>query len=391
MDAPTRVLTALNHEEPDRIPAFESAFTNNTIKAHYGTPVTGTIADFLKPLAGNKEIFGIYRNMNKEYKKRSDELVKKYEFHKRVKLDIAICGVSLFPRMILDDGKGFVDEYGRIMKFESYKGDGTEIIGYHGGYFKNFEDYESWESLDPFDDLRISSFLAGKEAQKKMNNDVFVVPSTAGIMEDNWQGFGLPLFSRIIRKHKQAQKVFGDKGKFALELIKVLADNGAKLVLIWDDYGFKNGLFMNPDKYRTYVIPWLKKICDAAHKRDCKIMLHSDGDLTEIFNDIVNAGVDALNPIEPTTANPEYDIFKLNEKYGDKLTFVGNISPTMLATGSISEIEEYSKKLIRELGPDGGYIFSSGHSINPAVTLDRWQAVIRIREKYGQYPVNITD
>jgi uroporphyrinogen decarboxylase len=391
MDAPTRVLTTINHEEPDRVPAFESAFTNNTIKAHYGTPVLGNLIDSLIPLAGNKNYIEILRNRYKDYKKRADSLVKQYEFHRRIKLDIALCGVSLFPRMILDDGSGFVDEYGRIMKYERYKGDGTVIMGYYGGIFKSFEDYESWEPLDPYDEIRISSFLAGKEAQKKMNNDIFVVPSTAAIMEDNWQGFGLPLFSRIIRKHKQAEKIFGDKGKFTLELVKILADNGAEMILLWDDYGFKNGLFINPKKHRTYVIPWLKRICAAAHKRDCKVLLHSDGDLLEIFEDIINSGVDALNPIEPTTANPEYDIFKLNKKYGDKITFVGNISPQMLSTGTISEIEEYSKKLIKELAPEGGYIFSSGHSINPSVTLDRWQTVMNIREKYGKYPISILE
>jgi uroporphyrinogen-III decarboxylase len=62
----------------------------------------------------------------------------------------------------------------------------------------------------------------------------------------------------------------------------------------------------------------------------------------------------------------------------------------MLTIGSIPEIEDYSKKLIRELAPGGGYIFSSGHSINPAVTLDRWQAVMRIREKFGNYPIKVT-
>jgi uroporphyrinogen decarboxylase len=110
-----------------------------------------------------------------------------------------------------------------------------------------------------------------------------------------------------------------------------------------------------------------------------------------IFEDIMKCGVDALNPIEPTTANPDYDIFKLAEKYKDKITFVGNISPVMLAVGTVSEIEEYSKRLIRELAPGGGYILSSGHSINPAITVDRWEAVMRVREKYGSYPIQIPD
>ncbi|GAG91220.1 unnamed protein product, partial [marine sediment metagenome] len=73
----------------------------------------------------------------------------------------------------------------------------------------------------------------------------------------------------------------------------------------------------------------------------------------------------------------------------DKITFVGNLSPIMLAMGEISEIEDYAKKLIRELAPGGGYIFSSGHSINPAVTVDRFEAMQNIKRKYGTYPINI--
>ena len=168
---------------------------------------------------------------------------------------------------------------------------------------------------------------------------------------------------------------------------KIICLKDAKLILLWDDYGYKNGLFMSPRNYRKFVFPWLKRICDAAHKQDCKIFLHSDGDLMEIFEDIIDCGVDVLNPIEPTTANPEYDIFKLNEKYGDKITLCGNLSPVMLATGEISEIESYAKRLIRELAPGGGYIYSSGHSINPAVTVDRWLAMVNMKEKYGKYPI----
>ncbi|MCK4238920.1 MAG: hypothetical protein KAX33_07355, partial [Candidatus Lokiarchaeota archaeon] len=169
------------------------------------------------------------------------------------------------------------------------------------------------------------------------------------------------------------------------------AENDAQMVILWDDYGFKNGLFMSPINYRKYVFPWIKQICDAAHKQDCKILLHSDGDLMEIFEDIINCGVDVLNPIESTTANPDYDIFKLNKKYGDKITFCGNLSPIMLAIGEISEIEDYAKRLIRELAPGGGYIFSSGHSINPAVTVDRFEAMQNIKRKYGVYPINLSD
>ena len=381
MNAPERVLKTINHEEPDKVPYFESAFTNNTIMRHYGinpialTQIPRIPSKMLKKFAGSKKILKI-------------GMKKSYEFSRRVGIDLVLGVSSLFPRKVLKDGL-ILDEYGRLMRNEIYEKDGTVIYGYVGGTFKTFEDYESWEPLDPNWEGRLNGFLAGRELQKEMKNEIFSIPSTAALMEVSWEGFSLEVFSRIMAKRAQAKKVFDDRGKFTLELVKILAENDAQMVLLWDDYGYKNGLFMSPKNYRDFVFPWLKQICDAAHKHDCKILLHSDGDLTQILEDIISCGVDALNPIEPTTANPEYDIFKLKKKYGAKITFVGNVSPTMLAMGEISEIEEYSKKLIKEIAPGGGYIFSSGHSINPAVTLDRYLAYINIREKYGKYPIQI--
>ena len=359
MNAPERVLTTIEHKEPDRVPAFESAFTNNTIMKHYGV---------------DPRTSGGYKGA--------------YAFFAKVGIDLVLTAVSLFPRKFLKRGQGFIDEYGRLMKFEAYK-DGTQILTYHGGHFKNFEDYESWEQPDPNLKARLAQFRSGRKIQKEMNDEVFSIPSTGALMECTWEGFGIETFSRIVRNEKQIKRIFDDRGSFTLELVKILAENDAQMVLLWDDYGFKNGLFMNPSLYRTYIFPWIKKICDAAHKQDCKIILHSDGDLMEIFSDIVNCGVDAINPVESTTANKDYDIFELNKKYGDRITFIGNLSPIMLAIGEIFEIEDYAKKLIRELAPSGGYIFSSGHSINPAVTVDRFEAMQNIRRKYGKYPINI--
>ncbi len=357
MNAPERVLTTIEHKEPDRVPAFESAFTNNTIIKHYGINLSGSRG---------------YKNT--------------YKFFSKAGIDLVLSYVSIFPRKMFKGG--YIDEYGRVMKYE-YAEDKTMMLTYHGGHFESFEDYESWERPDPNLKTRMDQFLSGRSAQKEINDTVFSIPSTGALMECSWEGFGMETFSRIVGNEKQMKRIFDDRGTFTVELVKILAENDAKMVLLWDDYGFKNGLFMRPSLYRKHIFPWLKQICDAAHKHNCKILLHSDGDLLEIFEDIINCGVDAIHPIESTTANLEYDIFKLNEKFGDKITLVGNLSPVMLALGKISEIEDYAKRLIRELAPGGGYIFSSGHSIHPAVTVDRFEAMQNVKRKYGKYPINV--
>ena len=144
---------------------------------------------------------------------------------------------------------------------------------------------------------------------------------------------------------------------------------------------------MSPKKYREYVFPWIKKICNYAHEHEVKIILHSCGEIHDLFKDMVEIEVDAVHPIEPTTANPNYDIFKLNEKYGNEITFIGNVSPQDLSSKDPSYIQEYTKKLIHKLGPAGGYILSSGHSINPAVKLENFLAMYKTLEEYGTYPI----
>nr|MDO8112157.1 uroporphyrinogen decarboxylase family protein [Candidatus Sigynarchaeota archaeon] len=322
----------MNHEEPDKVPYFESTFTNDAIAMHFNIhpgklgPLLN-IAQILpfrhkimsKALSSKKLIAGTVFGIAK--------------FYKAAGIDIMPTISALFPRKLVKGG--FIDEFGRHMHFEHYK-DGTEILGYIGGTFKTFEDYESWEQPDPNESIRINMFLAGLDAQNKLDNKIFAIGGVTGMMEVTWQGFGIETFSRLLVKRKQIKTVFDNCGKFTLEVIKNLAEHGAKLILIFDDMGFKNGLFMNKRNYQEFTLPWLKQICAAAHDRGCKILLHSCGDVLNLIDDFVNeCKIDALNPIEPTTANPEYNIFALKKKYGDKLTLVGNISPMMLATGEI--------------------------------------------------------
>ncbi len=384
MNAPTRVLATLDHQEPDKVPYFESTFTNNVIANHFGVKSRnlGPLLKLVRFLPFRNSI--MLGAMSKKVVL-DRVMLGIAQFYKAAGIDLMPTTSVLFPRKIVKDG--FVDEFGRHMHFEYYK-DGTEVIGYVGGHFASFEDYESWELPDPAWVARENSFLAGRAAQAKLGNQVMAMGGITGMMEVTWEGFGFENFAHLLAHRKEAKKVFDDRGKFAVDLTKILAEKGAKVILVFDDYGFKNGLFMSPKNYREFVLPWLAEICKAAHERDCKIMLHSDGDLSTILDDLVDGcKIDALNPIEPTTANPGYSIFEIKRMYGDRLTLTGNVSPTMLATGTIEEIEAYTTRLMKECAPGGGYILASGHSINPAVTLDRWQAMLRVRDTLGTYPI----
>lgn len=383
MKAPERVLTALAHEEPDRVPAFESTFTNDALARHYGVRPAhlGKLWKVARWLPFRHKLVRLTLTKRALVAKGLVGLSKLYQ---RAGIDVIPSVTALFPRQMRKGG--FVDEFGRRMQFEYYH-DGTEILGYVGGVFQDFDEYSAWEPPDPQWEARLTGFLAGRDVQERLDDEIFSIPSTTGMMEVTWEGFGIANFARLLAHRKQARKVFDDRGKFAVEVVKIVAEHGARLALVFDDYGYKNGLFMSPRNYRAFVLPWLKRICAAAHKRDCQVMLHSDGDLMPILDDIVACGVDALNPIEPSTANPEYDIFKLHATYGNTLTLVGNVPPNLLAAGRVAEVEAYTRRLLTEIAPGGGYILASGHSINPAVTVDRFEAMRRTKDRHGGYPI----
>jgi len=366
------------------VPAFESAVTNDAIMGHFGIK-PANFGPMLKGLRYLPFRNKILRNGYVNKKLIDSSMLRLAKFYKAAGLDLMPTFSVLVPVKLYKDG--YIDEFGRIMHTEYYV-DGTEVLGYLGGWFKSFDDYESFEHPDPAWPARVDLFMGGKKAQEASGNAIFAIGGIGGMMEVTWEGFGIQNFAKLLFHRKEAKKVFDDRGKFAVELVKILAEHGAKVILAMDDYGFKNGLFMSPKNYREYVLPWLRQMCNAAHERDAKIILHSDGDLSDILDDLVDdCHIDGLNPIEPTTANPAYNIFDIKQKYGDRLTITGNVSPMMLATGTIEDIQAYTKRLMRECAPGGGYILASGHSINPAVTLDRWQAMMQIRDKYGQYPI----
>ncbi|MFX0027313.1 MAG: uroporphyrinogen decarboxylase family protein [Candidatus Hermodarchaeota archaeon] len=394
MLARERILKTIEHEEPDHIPSFETSVDNLQVCKYFGEKYfideVVKMQKFCFNLCfRNKKILSKFMNFmaSKDFgiKKAIEPWIKLYS---KIGFDMVTSALCHHPIIFKKDG--WIDEFGRKITFKKNPEDNMSLLYYTGGTFKNFDDYQQFPPLDPDNISRERMFKISKRIEANLKGKIFVVPYVNGIMEATWEGFGIETFSKMLPRRREIKQIFDDRGNFALELTKRIIDWGETgAIYISDDYGYKHGLFMSPDNYRTYVIPWIHQISKKAHNADLKVILHSCGDILPIFEDLIKAGIDAFNPIEPTTANPEYNIFKLHKKYGDKITFCGNLSPQLLATGEMSEVELYAKRLIQEIAPGGGYIFSSGHSINPAVKLENFLAMRNILEKFGKYPINM--
>jgi uroporphyrinogen-III decarboxylase len=392
MDAKTRIRMTLDHEEPDRIPSYEAGIDNIKICSYYGENYFLESAVSMQNLLHNL-LFGNLKLLNRIMKRDRNSnytanlLVKKgARLYKKIGIDMFSVPLCLFPEKYTK--AGFIDEIGRRMEYKVNPSDGMTMLYYVGGTLENMEQYNAFPKPNPDNPLREKIFKSSKQTEKEYNDDLYLLPSISGMMEATWEGFGLDNFSKLLAYPSAVKQVLDDRGQFALDLVKRIIEWGEETaILLYDDFGYKQRLFISPQNYRQYVISWLKQICAAAHKGGIKVILYSCGDDFKLIEDIIEAGVDAVHPIEPTTANPENNIFNIKEKYGDKLSFVGNVSLQDLSEKDPTAIKSYTRKLIKRVGPGGGFILSSGYSINPAVKLENFLAMREALDQYGTYPI----
>jgi len=155
---------------------------------------------------------------------------------------------------------------------------------------------------------------------------------------------------------------------------------------VWygDDIAMKDRLLVSPEFLRRVFFPKLKMLGMGCRKRGIPFIYHTDGDVSSVVADIIDAGVDALHPIDPIAM----DIYAFKPQVADKLCIIGNIDVDLLLRGSSAEVAADTREHLRRLGPGGGYVMGSGNSIPRAVRPENYRALLETTLEYGRYPIN---
>ncbi len=113
---------------------------------------------------------------------------------------------------------------------------------------------------------------------------------------------------------------------------------------------------------------------------------HSDGNLWPIMDMLLEAGIDALDPVEPAAG---MDIGEVKRKLGDRISLIGNVDCSFLLTmGSTDDVVEAVKETIAKASVGGGHILASSNSIHPAVKPENYRAMIDAARTFGRYPLD---
>jgi uroporphyrinogen decarboxylase len=136
-----------------------------------------------------------------------------------------------------------------------------------------------------------------------------------------------------------------------------------------DDYGSQNGLLISPDSWRKIFFPKVKKMCELGHKYGAKVMVHSCGSTRIIWPDLIEAGVDIYDTVQPEAAGMEAT--GLKKDFGDKMCFHGTISTQQtLPFGTPEDVTAEVKARIETVGKDGGFIVAPAHNFQPDTPLE---------------------
>lgn len=147
-----------------------------------------------------------------------------------------------------------------------------------------------------------------------------------------------------------------------------------------DDMGYKGKQFFSLNTYRELLKPVQKRAADWAHAKGCKVRLHSCGNVVPFIPEFVEIGIDALNPIEVKAG---MDPLAIKQQFGDKLVLHGGINALLYNNPEALEAE--IRRVVPALKQNGGYIFSSDHSVPSSISLEGFRRVVQLAKEVGRY------
>ena len=168
----------------------------------------------------------------------------------------------------------------------------------------------------------------------------------------------------------------------SLGLAQKILDAGYEFdgIFWYDDMGYKNSPFFSPQMYRELLKPYHKKAVDWAHERGMVTELHSCGFIDPLIPDLVDIGLEMLNPLEIKAG---MDPNKLKSLYGDKLAFHGGINAQLWDKPELVKAE--MERIIPIMKEGGGYVFASDHSIPNSVSFETMKQISELAHKLGKY------
>ena len=282
------------------------------------------------------------------------------------------CPAPIDPIRVLTEDAEWTDEWGTRWR---HAGGGV-------GASPAFHPLQDWSQLDAY----LAQRMPDPRAPGRMDG---ALPALAAHAKTKYC-VGMAHMALFERFHclRGMENAFGDLCLFPDEadrLVAALTDYFLEIVGRWgrlggvdgfflsDDWGTQTALMIAPPMWRKFFAARYRRICEEAHRWDMDVIFHSCGNVTAIAGDLIDAGVDVLDPIQPEAM----DLKQVAREFGGKVAFSGGISDQELVSFTADEVRDHVRRAIDLLGAPFGnaYLVSPSNMLPPDVPLENLRAL----------------
>jgi uroporphyrinogen decarboxylase len=235
------------------------------------------------------------------------------------------------------------------------------------------ESLDGYRFPDPDDPSRYAAY-PGILQQK---GDRFIVVNLSfSLFERAWTLVGMEqLMMAMVADKPFVHDLLDRIVDFNLRLIEKVCAFDVDAMLLGDDWGMQKGLLMGPKLWQEFIRPRIARMYELIRSSGKQVFIHCCGKVDELLPDLIECGVDVFNPFQPEVM----DVFAVKERYGERLSFFGGISTQKtLPYGSVDEVQEEVRRLLEEVGRNGGYIAAPAHAIPGDAKPENVHAMIEV-------------
>jgi len=386
MNSRERIFKALNHEEADRVPFDLAAST--------WTGISNVAYQNLLAYIGCNPESPVWADVIQQIVIPSETILEMLKVDARGIMPLTSHNWKVYEDLT-DAGENweYSDEWNFIHHFPKKNGRWFSIVGnpmnnIHEPDIKNIEEFNWPFAADP---RRIEGLREKAEHFRENGKIILLKGLCAGVFEMHQRIRGMtnalvdaliyPVFSdKLIGKIADLKIEFWE---MALEKLSDVVD----ILAEGDDYGTQDSQLIDPEHFRTYYKPHVQRIINVLKKKapHTKIMFHSCGNVRPIIPDLIEMGINILNPVHINAKGMEPSLLK--KDFGQSIVFWGGGVDTqsVLPHGTPQEVSENVKQNIDSLAPGGGFVFSAVHNIQseipPQNIISMWETLM----KHGQY------
>jgi uroporphyrinogen decarboxylase len=371
-----RILAALDHQEPDRVPL--------DLGGTLATSINVGAYEKLKAfhgLEGPAKVLSL-RSMIPQL---DDEVLEAYDIDTR---SLPLLANSR-PAGRTPNG-GYRDEWGVVREQPDPQGHFMDTVNPLDGD-RTLADLEDYPWPDP-DDPGYTQGLSMTAARLRRETDCALVLNlpVGPLHQAQWmrgyESWMLDLAGNLEFYEALMDKITGLWLKISKRMLDAVGDN-VDIILYGDDVAYQNGPMVRRETYEKQIIPYQRRIFDLLKQaRSAKILYHSCGSVVSMIEDFIDLGVDALNPVQVNAAG--MDPVKLKRDFGDRIAFWGGVdTQQVMCRGSVDDVRREVRELIRVLSPGGGYVLCAVHNIQREVPPENVHAMYDEAIRVGTYPI----